>query len=265
MKYRVAITAALLVISLTPLCACQSAHPSDRGTETDDKKAQELLHDKRYTFEDLLAGKPETVANAKRIFALTTDARLKERFASILVSIGVKDQTYHDYLVNEARKALDEDMPWPTLYDKSGKTISKTADTLNPAFLKWCEAHHQDPRTSFENAYYKIPVPWYYLAGAGDPRAYDLLLLGLQSKNPMIASSAGRGLAKLQDKRAIDALIAAYHRAPLETRADFAVDLLYIPDSRAQEAAEGLLNNPAAVADFRKMISEKGKAALFGY
>ncbi len=256
---------AALVITATSLCACQSALVPDHTNRKDERKAQELLNDKRYTFEDLLAGKPETVANAKQIFALTTDARLKQRLASVLLSIGVKDPIYYDYLVSGAQEALQNDMPWPTVYGKNGETISRTLETLNPEFVKWCETHHRDVRASFRAAYYEIPLPWYYLAGSGDPRTYDLLLAGLHSKNPMIASSAGRGLAKLRDNKAVDELIAAYHRAPLETRNDFAVDLLYIPDPRAQAAAEKLLNNPAAVADFRKLIKAKGISALFGY
>lgn len=254
-----------IVVAVAMLYAFQSAETQGRNTQANEEKARGLLNDKRYTFEDLLAGKPETVANAKQIFALTTDPPIKQRFASILLSIGVKDQIYYDYLVSEAQKALDSDMPWPTLYDEHGNKRSKTIDTLDPAFLKWCKEHHQDPRSAFDAAYYEIPVPWYYLAAAGDARAYPLLIQGLHSHNFMIQAWASSGLAKLQDPRAIDEIIGAVQKAPVETHDAVAKALLHFRDPKAQSAADNLITNKEYLEVLRQEIKIKGLKELFPY
>ncbi len=256
---------AFAVSALLTMVAIGSTHAQDAtiaNVKPDEKKAQELLNDKKYTFEDLLAGKPETVANAERIFALTTNRRLKQRFASVLLSIGVKDNVYFNYLVSAAKAALSSDMPWPTLYDKDGQIVPKT---INPAFLKWCKERGLDPRDTFEASYYEIPVPWYYLAGSGDPRAYDLLITGLHSANPMIVAWSATGLAKLQNPAAIEEIIEAYHRAPAETRAEIAETLLYFPDPRAQAAAEEFISDKQLLVRRRREIKEKGTKMIFGY
>jgi HEAT repeat protein len=240
----------------------QLPHTQQHNPATNEKKAEELLNDKRYPFEDLLAAKPDAVANAKQIFALTADARLKQRLASILLSVGVKDPLYLDYLTSAAKQALENDMPWPTLYDKEGQIVPKV---INPAFLKWCKERGLDPRDTFEAAYYEIPIPWYYLAGSGDPRGYTLLITGLHSANPMIVAWSATGLAKLQDPAAIEEIIAAYHRAPAETRVEIAESLLYFPDSRAQAAAEEFIRDKELLARRRQKIKEKGTKMLFGY
>jgi hypothetical protein len=89
--------------------------------------------------------------------------------------------------------------------------------------------------------YYEVPTAWFYLAAAGDPRAYDLLIKGLHSQNPMIAGMAAWGLAKLQDHRAIDELIATGHQVPGEARACIVRSLVYFDVPKAQAAAEQLM------------------------
>lgn len=231
-------------------------------SKSNEQKTQDLLNDKTYSFEDLLAGKPGAVANAERIFTLTSDSNTKQKAASILLSIGVHNPTYFDYLTQEAQKALSTDMPWPLLYDQEGRTIPKA---MNPAFLDWCKNRNLNAVEVFEDAYYKAPVPWYYLAAAGDPRAHDLLVKGLHSSNYMIVVWSAEGLTKLQDPRAIDELIAAYHRSPVETRFDIAKDLVYFSDPKAQAAAEEFIQDKKLLAALREKARAQGVKALFGY
>jgi hypothetical protein len=100
----------------------QSATQTDvQEISCDEKKAQEVNQAKKaYTFEDLLHGNTQAIADDRQLFALTCDAADKRRIAGILISLGVKDQVYFDYLVNGAKEALKNDMPWPTAYDENG-------------------------------------------------------------------------------------------------------------------------------------------------
>ncbi len=215
-----------------------------------------------YTFQDLLNGKPVAIEGAKKAFATTVDPNRKQRVASVLVSIGVRDPVYYNYLVQEATKALDNTMPWPTIYDKEGKI---NANSINPEFSRWCDEHHLNRVDAFESAYFKIPAPWLHLAAAGDPRSYDLLIRGLHGNNFMIVALAASGLAKLQDSRAIPELIAAYRRSPVETRHEIAEALLYFSDQRAQAAAEQFITDKNALLRSREHIRKEGLKGLFGY
>ncbi len=241
--------------------------PAPIRTTNNEEKAQTSVNNKKsYSFQDLLNKNPEGVADAKELFALTDDTVMKQRMASILLSIGVKDQAYYEYLTNEAEKALahDHDMPRPVLYDEQGL---KTA--LNPALNEWCKTHGVGFWDMEKVEYYEIPVAWYYLAAAGDARTYDLLLKGLHSQNVMIATWAAKGLAKLQDPRAIDELISTGRHAPAEAGIAIAQSLIYFADPKAQAAAEELMPEPDKkknmVEVFRSEMKKNGLRALFDW
>lgn len=233
--------------------------------KTNDEQAQELLNDKKHSFEDLLKGGPEAVAAMKRIFELTTDSNLKQRAASLLVFLKVKEPVYFDYLTQQATQALDNDMPWPTLYDKDGEKITKHVRDMNPSFLKWCDAHHLDPSDQFYNAYYRIPLPWYHLAATGDPRAYPLFIQGLHSPNPMIVTAAAYGLARLHDSRAVGELIETARRSPSETRYNLIEVLLTFSDEKAQATAEELASNKKLLAELRAMVKKPDYKLAFNF
>jgi hypothetical protein len=233
-------------------------------TNNNEEKAQKSLNDKTYSFQDLLNKNPAAIASSKEIFALTSDTATKQRMASILLSIGVKDEVYFEYLTNEAKKALahDHDMPWPRLYDKQ-----KHAKALNPALNEWCKTHNVGFWDMNDVESYEIPIAWYYLAAAGDPRAYDLLTEGLHSQNLMIVANAAKGLAKIQDSRAIDELIAAGRQVPAEAGIAIVQSLMYFADPRAQVAAEELLPEKEKKMNtlelFRSDMKKNGMRALF--
>jgi hypothetical protein len=232
-----------------------------RDAMNDEELAQSLLNDSRYSFESLLSGKPEDVRNAERIFALTRDTALKQRLASILVSRSVSDPRYSKYLNDEAEEALLEanTFPWPRLYDAKKQPMS-----LNAALNDWCQAHNLPFWDVYHIEYYDIPVAWYYLAPAGDRKAYDLLVKGLRSPNLMIAANAAHGLAKLQDPRGLDELIAAGKEATGEAVWAIVQALTYFPDPKAQAAAEALTPEPqkTLLNTFRADVSKRGLRAI---
>ena len=231
-------------------------------TTNDEEMAHELINDKRYSFQDLLNKSPGAIANSETVFALTKETQRKQRIASILLSIGVKDRVYFDYLTDEARKALahDHDMPWPLLYGNDWEPKG-----ANPAMNEWCEKHNLPFWDMYRVSYYEITGAWYFLAAAGDPRTYDLLVKGLHSPNPMIAAMAAHGLAKLQDPRAIEELIATGRKVPVEARGGIAEALLFFPDPKAQAAANEILPDKEKnlLEVWRRDIKARGLKVLF--
>lgn len=280
-----------MAVAIVCIAAIQFAHAQHASRpETRDEKAQELLNDRTYTFEDLLNKNPGAIADEKKLFALTSDAKVKRRVASILITLGVKDRAYFDYLVSEAKKGLNNEMPWPSAYDEHGRLNTNAT----PAFIAWCKKHGIDPNdphyasykaadpvwlewcmrrhlnlnNSRYAAYYEIPDGWYDLAAARDPRAYDLLIQGLHSHNLMIAADAARGLARLQDPRAVDELISTGRRVPGEARGAIADALLYFNDAKAQAAAEELsaVFDNKQLFDFKRQEAKtKGVKGLYPY
>jgi HEAT repeat protein len=239
---------------------CAALHGQQKKpAKSNEELAKELNNDKRYPFEDLLQAKPGAVANAKKIYALTSDPELKQRLASILISIGVKDQIYREYLERAARKALADETPWPTQFNE------KNEKSWDPVFLEWCKKKELNPVTILEKAYYEIPNPWYFLAASGDPAFYDLFIEGLHSHNRMIAGTAAQGLAKLQDVRAIEPLIAAGRQSLAEARFGIGESLLYFSDPKAQAAAEEFINttDKTLLETLRRESKEKGVKGLF--
>ena len=194
----------------------------------------------------------------RSLLSRATEGKL--RIASILLSIGIRSRTYFDYLARAAAKALahDHDMPWPVLYDDHGEPQS-----LNPALNDWCAAHGVGFWDMHDVAVYEISSPWYFLAAAGDPRAYDLLVKGLHSRNLMIVATAAQGLGKLQDPRAVDELIATGRQVPGEARFGAGQALLFFSDPRAQAAAEEFIPNKTTLEHQRQDIKTRGKHALF--
>lgn len=255
-----AVAMAVTVAQLVALAESQQAQ-STAGAETNEEKVQELLNDKRYSFENLLHADPGAVANARNVFALSNDPELKQRIASILLSIGAKDRVvYHDYLEHAAREALADETPWPTQYDEQGEPKD-----WNPVFLEWCQKHDLMPWATLKRVQYKVPIPWYYLASSGDPSFYDLFIEGLHSHNLMIVAMAARGLAKLQVPRAIEPLISAGRHTPGEGLAGIRESLLYFSDPKAQAAAEELYNpkEKRLLELERQQAKEKGVKGLF--
>ncbi len=257
-------TVAALAVAVSQFVALGDAQQPQGAArdEPNEEKVRELLelNNKKHTFEDLLHGDPDAVANTQKIFALTSDPELKQRLASILLSIGVRDKVYRNYLEHAAREALADETPWPKQYDAKGEP-----QDWNPVFLEWCQKRRLMPWATLKKVTYEISMPWYYLAASGDPSFYDLFIEGLHSHNLMIVGDAARGLAKLQDPRAIEPLIAAGRHTPGEGLAGIRESLLYFSDPRAQAVAEELFTptEKRLLELKRQKAKEKGVKGLF--
>lgn len=179
----------------------------------------------------------------KRSFDTATDPEDKALIAYNLVDDGVKDPKYIDYLIQRATAEIQNDAPYPMARDAEGKEARGKAD---PAFEEWCRNHQRDLGACATD--YLYPRTITMLAMLGDPRAGDVLLQGLRSKNlPAFVFSAG-GLAVLGRKDALPliaeriatvppniavtvvSMLGPYHDA----RADALIDL-YVSDKASRE------------------------------
>jgi uncharacterized protein YciI len=263
--------------------ATQADQPPENQVKPEAAKASP------YTWEDLLNKKPGAIENEKKAFAKETNPWRKQRMASVLLHLGVRDQIYFDYLASEAKKALADETPWPTLYDEEGNINKKATHPAfaawmkklgfdpedprfiafreyDPKFLDWCKKNGQDPNEATKAANFDSPDPVYHLAAAGDARAYDLLIEGLHSHNFMIVTEAAEGLAFLQDRRAIPELIAIGPKLPVEVKVQIAISLLYFSDAKAQAAANKMAGDSKHFQVISATVKERGfKYLLEGY
>lgn len=251
---------AMVAMVVVQLIAGGGAQQSNAPVKTNEEQLQELLNptDPKYTFEDLLHGNPTAVAGARKFFTLSSDPAMKQRVASILLSVGVRDKVYHDYLEHAAREALADETPWPSKYNEKGEP-----EDWNPVFLEWCKKRGLMPWATLKQQFYELPVPWYYVASAGDPEFYNLLIEGLHSHNLMIVGIAAKGLAKLQDVKAIELLISTGQHTVGEARAGIGDALLYFSDPRAQAAADEFISNKTHLKLKRQHAKERGVKGLF--
>jgi hypothetical protein len=273
----------VLLLLITSVTLPQAAHTPQSKSKGE---ARVPNRDHAYTFDDLLNRDLGAIADEKRYFARLENPKLKQRVASILLAVGVRDKIYFDYLVVAARKALNDETPWPSLYDEDGEMNTKATHPVfsewmkrqgldpsdpkfaalreyNPAFIEWCKKRNLEPNQAQYDAYYLIPEPWYYLAAAGDLRAYYLLIQGLHSHNLMIAANAAKGLAKLQDPRAIPELIKTGRQVPGEARLAIAWSLVFFSDPKAQAAADELVTKKELINGWREEVKKNGFKVFF--
>ena len=181
------------------------------------------------------AGAVQVIPELKEQFALSQDEVGKGRLASALVKLGDKDVTYWDYLVKEARSAIESDTPSPMQFDSKGAFIKGPS----PEFIAWAKARNVTTDSALEAAMYRLPSKVVFLGATGDRRAVPLLRQALSSANYMIQIFAAQELAKLQDKASIPLIIEACRRAPADVASAIAAhSLARFDDSTAQSAAK---------------------------
>jgi len=181
----------------------------------------------------------------KEQFALDQDADSKAKIASALVRLGDKDDTYWNYLVDQATAAVESDAPPPTMYDANGKVVP---GQLSPEFIAWAKAHNVSPESAGEDAAYGLPGKVAMLGETGDPRGVPLLRQALQSPNFLIAAMAAKSLALIQDKGSIPLIIEASRKAPSDAAVAIADSLIYFDDAEAQRGADLYLPKTYAAA-----------------
>jgi hypothetical protein len=183
---------------------------------------------------------PGAVAELERRFATSASKTDKQKIAEVLLSRRQGDQPYFDFLAGYARQAVASDAPFPYGYDASGKLIP---GKFSAAFLAWAAGKKVEPVAAVPKVFMEYPMDVYLLALTGDPRGTEIFLKGLESPNYLVVYRSAFGLAKLQYKQAIPAIIAAAERAPGDGRELVARTLVLFDDARAQAAAERLIQN----------------------
>lgn len=180
----------------------------------------------------------QAIALWKESFERTEEKRDRQVIAARLVTHGVKDAEYFDYLAGYAREAIQSDMPCLVNFDDKGRTLR---GQTNEAFLAWCTEHRLAAEECFQRQS-DFTQDVMKLANTGDPRAFDLLAQAMRSPNCMIVASAAHGLALIGDKRAIGPLQQAAERFPGEVAYVVAKALVYFDDPEAQAIARRVVS-----------------------
>ena len=175
--------------------------------------------------------------------------------AAQLVFLGAADPKYWNYLYGEATAAVESGMP-------ARAEIAEL--TEEPPDLKaWREQRGLTTQQAAELRMRQI-VTMITLGAAADARAFDLLVGCLSGPNHFLYPPCMQGLARLQDKRAIDPIISALERVDTSTASGAAWFLLYFDEPRAQEAAARYIIDEKLLLAYRKKVAE-GVEGLYGY
>jgi hypothetical protein len=169
----------------------------------------------------------------KEQFKRSQDTIMKAHIASALVRLGEADETYWDFLVEQAKGAVENGAPSVAAFDPQGKPKG-----TSPEFITWAKTHASSVASAKADAMIWLPQRVLFLALTGDSRAAPLLRRGLSSPNFMIQADAATGLAKLQDKDSVPLIIEACKNAPAEPASTIAKALVYFDDPQAQKAVD---------------------------
>lgn len=211
---------------------------------------------------DLRNGNQEAIPALKEAFERSSDKMQKQDIASALLSYGERDERYLDYLIQHAKAAIESDIPFPFSFDNQGRGIK---GSFSPEFTAWAEENKVDPKSAAGTALYQLALDVRFLSEAGDSRAFDTLMKGLESHNYIVVIAAARGLARLQDKRAIKPIIETCRRVPAEAADGIARYLVYFDEPAAQAAAEKFVRSKTALNSVRKRAKEMGVKGIFGH
>lgn len=207
-------------------------------------------------------GDPAAIPSLERAFAREDHEPAREFLAAALVSLGDRKPEYFEHVARRAATAVGSDLPFPV---QLGTRPQSGADLppFKSAFLSWVRQHGGDLDTALSQAAFDLPAAVEALGEAADPRSRPIFLQGLNSPNILIVFAAALGLARLQDDKAVPAIIAAAEREPSGERSMIAKTLLYFTDSDAQDAAERLVNDPVRIQRWRVEVRKRGwKAAM---
>jgi hypothetical protein len=189
------------------------------------------------------AGAVEAVPMLKRQFARSDDWLVKTKLASAVVRLGGdQNDVYWDFLIKQAKLAVESDAPDFMNFDPQAKSSSGPS----PEFTAWANAHKLDVQEAGADAMYWFPARVRMLASTGDRRAIPLLRQGLLSPNHQIEYVAALGLAELQDKDSIPYIVQACEAAPADLPALIARPLVYFDDPEAQKALDKYLSKEDA-------------------
>lgn len=176
--------------------------------------------------------------------------------ASVLVFLGADDPKYWSLLYGEAKAAVESGMP----------AREEMADLPfeHPELKTWREERGLTNEQRAELVWQQMSTMIAFGA-AVDPRAFDLLVDCVLGPNQYLYLPCMQGLARLQDKRAIEPMITALGRMSVEAADGGVRFLLYFDDARAQKAAELFAKDKEQLELWRKTVAEQGLRGLYGY
>jgi hypothetical protein len=207
-------------------------------------------------------GDRAAIPSLERAFTRESHEPAREFLAAALVSLGDPKPEYFEHVARRAAAAAASDLPFAVQLG----TRPQSGAGLPPfksAFLSWVRQHGGGLDSALWQATFDLPAAVEALGEAADPRSRPVFLQGLNSPNILIVFAAALGLARLQDDKAVPAIIAAAEREPPEERSMIAKTLLYFANSDAQHAAERLVNDPVRFQRWRVEVRKRGwKAAM---
>jgi HEAT repeat protein len=137
-------------------------------------------------------------------FVTSQDAEVKARVAHALVNLGDKGNAYWDFLVQQAKLAIESDAP-------SSQCYSSTNCTGHSAYVAWARAHNVPEDTKAE-----MELQWLLEERVqlvfGDPRGISLLREALKSPNINVVWAGADGLTRAHDTDSIPLIVEACKR-----------------------------------------------------
>jgi hypothetical protein len=174
----------------------------------------------------------EAIPYLEKAFTAERDSLSKSVIASVLITLGDRQDQYWIFLANSMDAILNNGAPSPVDFDAQGRHISGPS----PAFIDWARSHGLSPDDAATEAVYIQPGIFLRSALSGDRRAIPYLRHGLASPNSQIQAFSALGLAELQDKDSIPLIIARCKELPPESAGGVAVALFYFDDKDARTA-----------------------------
>ncbi len=180
----------------------------------------------------------------------------KLMFAAQLVFLGAEDPQYWNYLYREAKAAVESGMP--------ARAEMAGLSEEHPELKAWREQGGLTGKQAEELLSRQL-ITMIAIGSAADQRAFDLLVDCLFAPNQFLFLPCMKGLARLQDKRAIEPMISALGRLDNDTADGGVRYLLHFDDPRAQEAAKRFAKDKEHFELWRKTVAEEGVTGLYGY
>lgn len=190
-------------------------------------------------------------------FGRATDVLTKGIIAAGLVKLGDRDNTYWNYLEEQAELAVASDIPDAMFSESQGKWMEHAP---SPELQTWADSHHLSANTAGIDSIYDFPGKLLLLGETGDPRGIPILRRALQARDYLIVAAAAKGLAQIQDKDSIQLIIAACRRAPEGYASEIAISLVYFDDPDAQSTVDKYVPKPYAQAI--RELKAKGRKPL---
>ena len=206
-------------------------------------------------------GDTTAIPSLERAFELEGRQPAREFLAAALVNLGDANPKYFEHVFSRAATAVASDLPFPVR--RGARPQPGARLPLKRSFLSWVRKHGGDLDSAMWQATFDLPAAVEALGEAADARSRLVFLQGLHSPNILIVFAAALGLARLQDDKAVPAIIAAAKREQDEERSMISKALLYFANSEAQRAAERLIGDPVRIQRWRADVERRGwKAAM---